>query len=125
MAMEMYVTGRGIALTDTLRQYVQKRIERAVDGFRSVRVTRMEVQLYRTSQREIRCGCHVLLQLSHRHDVNIREEDGDLYEAIDKAEKRLVRALTEYRDRRLTENRHAGKYSVDRVQRTLGVARGE
>jgi ribosomal subunit interface protein len=114
--MEIYVTGRGIELTGTLREYVHKRIERAADDLKRVRVTRMEVQLYRTSQREIRFGCHVLLHLSHCNALNVREEDGDLYEAIDKAGGRLARALTEQRDRWLTRTRQSNKPGVARAR---------
>jgi ribosomal subunit interface protein len=123
MAMEMHVTGRGLHVNDSLGRYVDKRLRRPVDSRASVKATRMEVQLYRTSQREIRFGCHVLVRLSHHRDLNIREEDAGLYEAIDKADERLSRAVTEFRDRRLTENRHPKKYSVDRIQRTLGSSR--
>ncbi len=115
--MDFYLTSRRVELTDAVQLYVERRLKRAVQGHAAGRASRMEVQLYRTSQREIRYGCHVLLALAGRHELNIREEDRDLYEAIDLAEKRLVRAMTEHRDRRLTENRHPRKYSLDRIVR--------
>jgi ribosome-associated translation inhibitor RaiA len=83
----------------------------------------MEVQLYHMSDRELRFGCHVHLELTQRHHIEIREEDRDLYEAIDRAQKRLVRAVTEYRDRQLTEGRHPRKYSFGRLARALGLSR--
>jgi ribosomal subunit interface protein len=120
-AMDFYLTGRNVELTEALRDHVERHLRQAVQGLTTLKTMRMEVQLYRTSQREIRYGCHVSLQLSHRHVLNIREEDRDLYEAIDIAQKRLVHAITEYRDRRLTENRHARRYSHDRLVRALGL----
>ncbi len=113
--MDFYLTSRGVELTDAIRRYVERRLLGGVEGHTAVRPSRMEVQLYRTSQREIRYGCHLLLELAHRHDLNIREEDRNLYEAIDLGARRLVRAITEYRDRRLTEHRHPRKYSLDRL----------
>ncbi len=118
--MQLYLTARQLDLTDALRNHVEQHLRRAVDGHTSVKVTRMEVQLYKTGDREVRYGCHVLLELSHRHDISIREEDRDLYEAIDLTQKRLLRALTDYRDRQLTEGRRARKYSFDRLARALG-----
>ncbi len=55
--------------------------------------------------REVRFGCHIALFVPTRHAINIREEAGDLFEAIDLAEKRLVNDLTNFRERKLTEAR--------------------
>jgi ribosomal subunit interface protein len=118
--MQLYLTGRQMELTDALRDHVERHLRQPVEAHGSVKPTRMEVQLYRTGDSEVRYGCHVLLELTHRHDINIREEDHDLYAAIDLAEKRLVRALVEYRDRQLTEGRRARKYTFDRLARALG-----
>jgi len=120
--MRLYLTARGMELTDALRNRVERQLRDATDDHTSVKVMHMEVQLYRTSGREIRFGCHVLLELSHRHEISIREEDRDLYEAIDLAQKRVIRALTEYRDRQLTEGRRTRKYSLERLGRALGWA---
>lgn len=120
---QIYFTARHLRLTNSLRAHVERHLEQALAGHTGLKVTRMEVQLYRVSEREVRYGCHVLLEIAHRHEINIREEDHDLYEAIDLAEKRLVRAVTDFRDRRLTENRHPRKYSFDRLTRALGFGR--
>jgi len=119
----IYLTARHLELTDALRAHVERHLEQALAGHTSATVIRMEVQLYKVSEREIRYGCHVLLELVHRHDINIREEDRDLYEAIDLAQKRLLRAVTDYRDRQLTEARHSRKYSFERLTRALGWGR--
>jgi ribosomal subunit interface protein len=120
MKMQLYLTARHIELTAALRNHVERHLRDAIEGHANVRAVRMEVQLYRTGEREVRYGCHVLLELSRRHDINIREEDRDLYAAIDLAEKRLMHAVTNYRDRQLTEGRHSRKYSFERLGRALG-----
>jgi ribosomal subunit interface protein len=120
---QIYLTARHLDLTDGLRTHVERHLKQALAHHTSVRVVRMEVQLYKVSEREVRYGCHVLLELVHGHDINIREEDHDLYEAIDLAQKRLVQAVTDYRDRRLTEGRHSRKYSFERLTRALGFGR--
>jgi ribosomal subunit interface protein len=118
--MLTYLTARHIELTEGLKKHVERHLIGAVEGHTSVKTRRMEVQLYRVSEREVRYGCHVLLELSHRHDINIREEDRDMYEAIDLAQKRVLRALTDYRDRQLTEGRRTRKYSFPRLAHALG-----
>jgi ribosome-associated translation inhibitor RaiA len=81
----------------------------------------MEVQLYEPSHREQRFGCHVTLHVPSRHAINIREEAKDLYESIDLAERRLVRDLTDFRERRITEARHPKKYHAARLVEEYGT----
>jgi ribosomal subunit interface protein len=118
--MDFYLTARHIALTEGLRNHVERHLRQAGLGHTSLKATRMEVQLYKLSDRQVRFGCHVLVEFSHRHDVNLREESHDLYEAIDLAQKRLSRAVIEYRDKKLTDGRHTRKYSFERLARALG-----
>jgi ribosomal subunit interface protein len=119
------MTARHLELTDGLKNHVERHLVEAVRGHTGANITRMEVQLYQVSEREPLFGCHVTLELSPRHDLNIREEDNDLYEAIDVAQKRLLVALTAYRDRLITQSRHPKKYSYDRIARALGFRRGK
>jgi ribosome-associated translation inhibitor RaiA len=48
-----------------------------------------------------------MLTLPAHQDINITEETHDLFEAIDLVEKRLVRNLTEQRQRQINEKRQA------------------
>ncbi len=117
--MHLYVTGRNFELTESIHDHVQHRIVQAVKGHASPHdVLRIEVQLYRLTDREARFGCHVLLQMPSQRDINIREEGTDLYAAIDLAEKRLLRSLVDQRERRLTLGRHPRKYT--RSSKVLG-----
>ena len=45
------------------------------------------------------CASPSLLELPHNQDLNIREETSDLFEAIDRTEKRLLRQLVDHRSR--------------------------
>jgi ribosomal subunit interface protein len=109
--MQLYLTARHLDLTDGLRTHVERRLVQAVDKHAgNSGTTTMEVQLYDAGHRDIRYGCHVLLHLPERHDINIREESPDLYASIDLAHDRLVRELTDFRERRITEARHPVKY---------------
>ncbi len=105
--MHLYVTARpgSFELSDAIRHYVEKRLVKAVEAHSPANdLVRMEVQLTR-SEHEERYRCHVLLQLPSNRDINITEETHDVYEAIDIAEKRLLRHLTDQRQRVITEKR--------------------
>lgn len=105
--MHLYVTGRHFELTETLQAYVQRRLVDPVQAHANARdVRRMEVQLYAVPEGDVRFGCHVLLQLPQHHDINIREETTDMYAAIDRAEKRLLRQLVDQRARSRQQARH-------------------
>jgi ribosomal subunit interface protein len=106
--MHLYITARDFELTEPIREYVQRRLVHGVEAHSNPQdLQRMEVQLYQVGDGNARFGCHVLLQLSGHLDINIREEATDLYEAIDRGEKRLQRQLVDQRERRLSNRRHA------------------
>jgi len=121
--MQLYLTARHMELTEALRDHVERHLRAPVESHTNGRGTRMEVQLYDCGERNVCFGCHVLLELAPRREINIREEDHDLYTAIDLAQKRLMRALVEFRDRELTEARHPRKYSFGRFARAMGWGR--
>ncbi|MGE5788071.1 MAG: ribosome hibernation-promoting factor, HPF/YfiA family [Myxococcales bacterium] len=105
--MDLYLTARpgSFELSPAIRQYVEKRLVKAVESHSDAHdLVRMEVQLTHF-EHEARVRCHVLLQLPAHKEINITEETHDVYEAIDLAEKRLKRNLTEERQRQLTEKR--------------------
>lgn len=105
--MDLYITARpgSFELTPAIRNYVEKRLVKAVDSRSRARdLVRMEVQLTHF-EHEARFRCHVLLQLPAHKEINITEETHDVYEAIDLVEKRLARNLTEERQRVLDEKR--------------------
>jgi ribosomal subunit interface protein len=106
--MHLYVTARHFDLTPAIREYVERRLLQPVQAHATAHdLVRMEVQLTQFDASSARYRCHVLLQLPGHHDLNVSEETMDLYEAIDRAEKRLVRHLVDERQRMKTEQRHA------------------
>ena len=105
--MHLYVTGRHFELTEAIQDYVRRRLVEPVEGHSNARdIRRMEVQLYAVPEGDVRFGCHVLLQLPQGQDLNIREETQDLYEAVDRVEKRLLRQLVDHRARSRDQARH-------------------
>jgi ribosomal subunit interface protein len=117
--MHAYLTARHFELTDRIRSHVQRHIFHAVEAHADARdLNRVEVQLS-MGQREERFTCHAMIQLPGQREVNVTEHHHDLFAAIDLAEKRLVRALTDLRQRQHTTHRHPRKYSQEKVARIL------
>ncbi len=125
--MHVYLTARHMELTDAIRDYVERRIVSNVRSHNSLAVRRLEVQLFREGNKGPFFGCHVLVEAGgrhERHEINVREIDKtNLYEAIDLAEARVLRQLSELRDELLTVRRHPRKYSIERFLRALGIRR--
>lgn len=105
--MHVYITARHFSLTDQIREHVERRIVDAVRAHADAHdLNRIEVQL-EMGQREARFSCHVMVQLPEHHDVNITEQNHDLYAAIDLVEKRLIHAVSAERERRLKTSRRS------------------
>lgn len=114
--MLLYVTARHMKLTPPIRQYIQSRLVRSVERHAGkVDVTRMEVQLERMTNREIRFACHVLLNMPGRNAINIREEARDLYETIDNTDRRMVREMVDHIEKIDTLARFPTKYYAAKV----------
>ncbi|HET9955933.1 MAG TPA: ribosome-associated translation inhibitor RaiA [Polyangiaceae bacterium] len=111
--MHLYITARHFDLTPSIREYVEKRLVNAIEGHATAHdLVRMEVQLTELDGHAVRFRCHILLQLPNNHDINITEETLDLYEAVDRAEKRLIRKLTDERQRYISAQRHGKQQEV-------------
>lgn len=115
--MHVYLAARHIELSDELRAYVQAHLINPIDGHTGLVVNRVEVQLFSEGPSG---GCHVLVELKGHHDINVRELQDTIYAAVDVARDRVVRQLTEVRDKILTQRRHPKKLGLDRLRRALG-----
>lgn len=105
--MHLYITARHFELTPSIHEYVERRLVQAAKSHATEHdLVRMEVQLTQLEASEVRFHCHVMLQLPEHHEINISEETLDLYEAVDRAEKRLVRKLVDERQRLIAARRH-------------------
>jgi ribosome-associated translation inhibitor RaiA len=118
--MHVYLTARHVTLSDRLREYVEKHLVEPIRSHTGLKVIRTEVQLFSEGPQG---GCHVLVELKGHHDINVRELQDNIEAAIDLAKDRVVRALTETRDKILTQRRHPKKFSLARLGRALGWVR--
>lgn len=97
--MQINVTARHMELTPALRDYAQAKVMRALDGL--TRVDHVHVIL---SVEKHRQQAEAVLQVLH-HSVEARDEQDDLYAAIDGMTDKLVRQLDRLREK---VTRHKG-----------------
>ena len=118
--MHVYLAARHVALGDELRAYVEAHLLAPITQHTSLTINRVEVQLFEEGPKS---GCHVLVEVKGHHDVNVRELQDGIHAAVDVARDRVVRQLTEIRDKMLTVRRHPKKFSFARLGRALGWLR--
>lgn len=103
--MRMGILARGIALTEAIRLYAQRRLKTALGRYRhalaSVQVRLLDVNGPRGG---VDKHCVVEVRGPALAPIIVRERDADLYVAIDRAAGRVDRAVA----RRLGRNRTLG-----------------
>lgn len=115
--MHVYLAARHVELDDELRAYVEAHLLESIRAHTGLTINRVEVQLFTEGPNG---GCHVLVEIKNHHDINVRELQDSIPAAIDVAKDRVVRQLTEVRDKILTQRRHPKKFSLARLSRALG-----
>lgn len=119
--MHVYLAARHVELTDELRAYVEAHLIDPIAQHTGLNIIRAEVQLFEEGPQG---GCHVFVEVKGHRDINVRELQDSIHAAVDVARDRVVRQLTEIRDRLLTVRRHPKKFSFARLGRALGWMRG-
>jgi ribosome-associated translation inhibitor RaiA len=104
--VHVYLTARHMSFSDVLREYVERHLVEPIRNHNSLEIVRMEVQLFREGDKGPFYGCHVLVDVEGKHELNVREIDETLFEAIDLAQARVIRALTDLHHEILTGRRH-------------------
>jgi len=117
--MHVYLTGRHLELTRGIHAHVERHLVEPVSRHTGIGLISLEIQLYRGSLRGSPYGCHAQLELPRHNFINIREEDTDLYAAIDLTEARLLHALTDVKRKWVVEGRRPHKLGFARLGRAL------
>src|SRR5690606_6445165 len=93
--MRIKVQARRLALTKSLKAYVKRRLNFALnsryDNIQRVTVTLTDVNGPKGGEDK---HCQVLVKLNGQKEVVIREQQADLYSAIDSAASRTSRTVT-------------------------------
>lgn len=115
--MHVYLAARHVTLTDELRAYTEAHLLDPIRSHTGLNIIRVEVQLFAEGPNG---GCHVLVEIKGHKDINVREMQDNIQAAVDVAKDRVIRNLTEIRDKMLTQRRHPKKFSFGRLRRALG-----
>lgn len=118
--MHVYLAARHITLRDDLRAYVEKHLIQPIRAHSGLKIIRTEVQLFSEGAQG---GCHVLVEIKGHHEINVRELQDNIQAAVDLARDRVIRGLSQTRDKILRERRHPAKFGFARLGRALGWIR--
>ena len=99
--MNIKVTGKNIEITDAIREYIEKRVEK-LEKFEGKNT---EINVVCSVEREEQI---VEIQISHDGEfIRIEEKNNDLYASIDLAMDRAERQLRKDKEKKLDKNREA------------------
>lgn len=112
--MNIKVTGKNIEITDSIREYIEKRVEK-LEKFEGKNT---EVNVVCSVEREDQI---VEIQISHDGEfIRIEEKNEDLYASVDLAIDRAERQLRKDKEKKLDKNREASL--KDKI---LGMFKGD
>ena len=112
--MELSVTGRHLALTESLKAYAEEKIGASVkvlDGEHMSAEVILHVERNRSIAR--RCVCEVTIN-AKGHVIRVEEADEDMHAAIDVAAAKVVRQMRKYKNRVIERKTQ----EVDEAQKT-------
>lgn len=107
--MEFVVKGRGIALNDSIREYINKKIRKKINRFSNVdKVVKVEVELNFEKNPSINLNNLVEVTIFTAGAVIRATDSGaDTFEAIDKVSEKLERQIKRYKNRLIERARKA------------------
>ncbi|RMF87250.1 MAG: ribosome-associated translation inhibitor RaiA [Nitrospinota bacterium] len=126
-AMKTIVKARHMELNDSLRAYVEEKIQRpAAKHFDGPSVT-LEVEL--SNLLGPKGGkdkqCEITMSLPRGQILRIEEVEEDIYTAISVAGDRLVRSLERYKEKKLFGSRYPKKYYMAKILNREAAAESE
>jgi putative sigma-54 modulation protein len=92
--MQLVVTGRHMSVSDAMKAYAEKRLQKLTHFFN--RIVEIRVVLdYEGSNSTVEC----IVDVEHTEDLVAREVDADMYKAIDAVADKLERQLKAHKER--------------------------
>lgn len=98
------ITGRHVGITDSMRDYALKKVQRATDGFE--RLENIHVILDVQKYRQI---AEVVVQGRDHLRLEVREISEDMYASIDLVADKLEQRLHKVKDKKSEKRIRAGK----------------
>ncbi len=113
--MKFLIQGNNITVTDSIHNYVEEKLEKAIKHFQSL-TTKVDVHL--SVERNAR------ISNKHKAEVTVyangtviraQENSESLYASIDLVSDKIARQLRKFKERQLTQKTHAHEKTVDAV----------
>ena len=105
--MKLVIQGKNIEITDAIREYVNQKIEKAVNHFQNLTT---EVDVHLSVARNPRINPKQAAEVTiYANGTVIRAEESseNLYASIDMVADKIARQLRKYKERRLEKKTHA------------------
>lgn len=105
--MKLVIQGKNIEITDAIREYVNQKIEKAVNHFQNLTT---EVDVHLSVARNPRINPKQAAEVTiYANGTVIRAEESseNLYASIDLVADKIARQLRKYKERRLEQKTHA------------------
>jgi putative sigma-54 modulation protein len=105
--MKLLIQGNNITVTDSIHDYVQQKLEKAVKHFQNL-TTKVDVHLSVARNARIQ-DKHKAEVTVYANGTVIRAQEGseNLYASIDLVSDKIARQLRKYKERRLNQKTHA------------------
>lgn len=114
--MKLVIQGKNIEITDSIREYVSQKIEKAVSHFQNI-TTEVDVNL--SVARNPRVNSKQMAEVTiYANGTVIRAQEGSetLYASIDMVADKIARQLRKYKERRLDQKTHSQVTTRDVVE---------
>lgn len=105
--MKLVIQGKNIEITDSIREYVHQKIEKAVSHYQNIT---SEVDVHLSVERNPRITSKEIAEVTiYVNGAVIRAQEGSetLYASIDLVADKIARQLRKYKERRLDQVTHA------------------
>lgn len=108
---KIIITGNNIEVTPALSDYVETKLEKTLEKFKSDNIKEVDVHMVVNKNPKVKNGhmCEVVTLLKGT-TMHIAEETSDMYASIDLVSDRLARQLSRFKERKV--KRHHSKLSI-------------
>lgn len=105
--MKLLIQGNNIAVTESIHDYVEQKLEKAVKHFQNI-TSKVDVHLSvaRNSRIERKHKAEVTV-FANGTVIRAQEDSDNLYASIDMVADKIARQLRRYKEKRLAKNAHA------------------
>ena len=119
--MDLIVQGKGLEVTDHLREYVQKKVDK-LDRFLSAGEARMELSNEKTRSYQDRQVAQLTIRTS-RAILRAEERTGDIFTSVDMVMDKIKRQIDRYKRKRRSRSKGRGAPPMEMVpEEALDVA---